>query len=174
MFSHMAVMYAHALYSRGLVREGYTILDGIYQHCKNFSISRIYPGIPEYIDAKGRGAYAFLTGSASWLLLTLLTEAFGVKGRLGDLVFEPQLVREQFDSAGDAGAETYFAGKKLQVIYHNSTRLDYGAYRIETIRVNDRPLAFEQRGDAAMITRNTISALSDHKLHRVDIELVKR
>ena len=35
-------------------------------------------------DARGRGAYAYLTGSASWLLLTLLTESFGVKGRLGD------------------------------------------------------------------------------------------
>ena len=100
MFSHMAVMYANALYCRGLVREGYEILDGIYKHCTDFSISRIYPGIPEYIDGNGRGAYAFLTGSASWLLLTLLTQAFGVRGKLGDLVLEPKLVARTVRSGG--------------------------------------------------------------------------
>jgi hypothetical protein len=47
------------------------------------SVSRIYPGIPEYITAKGRGAYPYLTGSVSRLLLTLFTESFGVKVKLG-------------------------------------------------------------------------------------------
>jgi len=171
MFSHMAVMYANALYHRGLVREGYAILDGIYKHCQDFAISRVYPGLPEYIDARGRGAYAFLTGSASWLLLTLLTEAFGVKGNLGDLVLEPKLVREQFDPAGESCVETYFAGKRLQVVYHNPALLDYGVYRIETLRIDDQPAAFERRGDAALIARNTIAALGNAASHRVDVVL---
>jgi cellobiose phosphorylase len=171
MFSHMAVMYAHALYSRGLVREGYTILDGIYQHCKNFSISRIYPGIPEYIDVKGRGAYAFLTGSASWLLLTWLTQAFGVRGNLGNLVLEPKLVREQFDAAGDANVETYFAARRLQVVYHNPTKLDYRAYRIAEVRLDDEPVAFERQAGAVVIARPTIAALDDHRMHRMEVSL---
>ncbi|MCD4685888.1 MAG: cellobiose phosphorylase, partial [Anaerolineae bacterium] len=90
MFSHMAVMYANALYQRGLVHAGHKVLDGIFRHCCNFAVSRIYPGIPEYINARGRGMYTYLTGSASWLLLTLTTEVFGVKGDLGDLALEPK------------------------------------------------------------------------------------
>lgn len=42
--------------------------------------------------------YTYLTGSASWLLLTMVTEVFGVKGKLGDLLLQPKLVKEQFDS----------------------------------------------------------------------------
>jgi len=174
MFSHMAVMYANALYRHGLVREGFRVLDGIYQHCRNFPVSRIYPGIPEYINAKGRGAYPFLTGSASWLLLTLLTEAFGVKGELGGLVFEPKLVKEQFDEADEAGVEALFAGKKLHVVYHNPAKLDYGAYRIETVQINGEPVPFKRQSDKAVLARETITALADHRLHRVKVRLSER
>lgn len=41
-FSHMAVMYANALYRRGFAKEGYRAL--------RFGTSRIYPGIPEYFN----------------------------------------------------------------------------------------------------------------------------
>ncbi len=78
MFSHMAIMYANALYKRGFVEEGYDVINLIFKHCSEFDKSRIYPGIPEYINEKGRGMYNYLTGSASWLLLTVLTETFGV------------------------------------------------------------------------------------------------
>jgi len=174
MFSHMAVMYANALYRRGLVREGFRVLDGIYRHCQNFSISRIYPGIPEYINAKGRGAYPFLTGSASWLLLTLLTESFGVKGKLGDLVFEPKLVKEQFDHVGEAGVGTLFANKKLHVVYHNPARLDYGAYRVETVQINGEPVPFEWQSAQAVLARQMIATLADHQLHRIEVKLSER
>ena len=53
MFSHMAVMYANALYRRGLVQEGYKVLNGIYQHCRNFQVSRIYPAFPSTSMPKG-------------------------------------------------------------------------------------------------------------------------
>ena len=171
MFSHMAVMYANALYRRGLVQEGYKVLNGIYQHCRNFPVSRIYPGIPEYINAKGRGAYPFLTGAASWLSLTLLTEAFGVKGRLGHLALEPKLVREQFDPAGQASVETLFAGRKLNVVYHNPARLDYGTYRIEAIRINGKPAPFERDARSALLPREAFSALAGQLAHRVDVML---
>ncbi len=46
----------------------------------NFDNSRMYPGLPEYYDLSGRGMYAYLTGAASWYLLTMVTEVFGVKG----------------------------------------------------------------------------------------------
>ena len=69
----------------------------------NFSVSRIYPGIPEYFNAEGRGMYHYLTGAASWLMLTVLSEIFGVKGAYGDLMIAPKLVAEQFDAADMRG-----------------------------------------------------------------------
>ena len=129
MFSHMAVMYANALYQRGFVAEGFKVLNELYQHCQNFEVSRIYPGLPEYISARGRGMYPYLTGSASWYLLTLITEVFGVKGTLGDLTLAPKLLAAQFDAQGQCGLKTLFAGRMIDVVYHNPARLDYGAYR---------------------------------------------
>ena len=119
MFTHMAVMYANALYKRDFVREGYRVLDGIYQQSQNFASSRMYPGLPEYITPRGRGVYPYLTGSASWYLLTLLTEAFGVRGKLGDLQLTPRLVQEQFNAEGEASVRTFFAGRKLDISYQN-------------------------------------------------------
>jgi cellobiose phosphorylase len=171
MFSHMAVMYGYALYRRGLVREGYRVLDGIYRHSQNFALSRMYPGIPEYINSKGRGMYPYLTGSASWFLLTLLTEAFGVRGDMGHLVLAPKLVQEQFDASGEAGVSTLFAGRELSVVYHNSVHRDYPHYQIREIRVNGVSTAFEQRGSTAIIRREVVLALAEDQTHQVDVLL---
>lgn len=135
MFSHMAVMYANALYKRGFVREGHQILKGIYQHCIDIEKAKIYPGIPEYIDPKGRGMYHYLTGSASWYILTMVSEVFGVKASFGQLILEPKLVSEQFDKDGKAIIHTVIDGREFDIIYMNEDKLDYGAYRI--IRVYD-------------------------------------
>ena len=59
-FSHMTVMYANALYKRGFVREGYDVLQSIYNMCIDTEKSKIYPGIPEYFDSQGRGYYHYL------------------------------------------------------------------------------------------------------------------
>ncbi len=116
-FSHMAVMYGNALYRRGFVRAGYKALISLYRQAADFEKSKIYPGIPEYFNDRGRGMYHYLTGAASWYLMTVLTEMFGIHGHFGDLVFEPKLMEEQFDVNGRASAEFVFAGKKLRVIY---------------------------------------------------------
>ena len=79
-------------------------------HEMNFENSKMYPGLPEYFDNEGRGLYAYLTGAASWYMLTIITEVFGVKGSFGDLVIEPKLVKEQFDDDGNAGVHLEFAG----------------------------------------------------------------
>ena len=129
MFSHMAVMYANALYQRGLGCEGFKVLDEMYRHCADFATSRIYPGLPEYISERGRGLYPWLTGSASWYLLTLLNEVYGVRGNLGDLVLAPKLVAVQFDDRGEAAVRTQFAGCDLEIVYHNPRRLEYRRVR---------------------------------------------
>ena len=136
MFTHMAVMYAYALYRRGFVHEGWKILDQLYQHCQDFARARMYPGLPEYITPRGRGVYPYLTGSAAWYTFTLLTQSFGVRGSLGDLTLAPALVGAQFDPAGKASVELNFAGRRLHVTYHNPQRLDFGAYRIGSLLLN--------------------------------------
>jgi len=171
MFSHMAVMYANALYKRGLVRQGHKVLDGIYQHSQNFAVSRMYPGLPEYVSARGRGMYPFLTGSASWYLLTLLTEVFGIKGRFGNLTLEPKLVREQFDADGKAAVLTLFADRRLNVTYHNTARLAYGEYAIQGIRLNGEPISCELDGNTATLSRDALTALSEEQMHNLDVIL---
>ncbi len=116
-FSHMTVMFGNALYSRGFKEEGWKVLGTLYRHATDFEKSKIYPGVPEYFDPKGRGVYHYLTGAASWLMLTVLTEMFGIKGSYGSMVFEPKLLPSQFDSDGKASVEFEFNGKPVTVVY---------------------------------------------------------
>lgn len=117
-FSHMAVMFGNALYQRGFAEGGYKALDTLYRQAANVEASKIYPGIPEYFSDRGRGMYHYLTGAASWYLMTVLTEMYGIKGHYGDLCFEPKLLIKQFDAEGKASASLTFAGRKLVVEYH--------------------------------------------------------
>ena len=135
-FSHMTTMFANALYQRGAANQGYHVIETLFRHCKNFERSRIYPGIPEYFDARGRGMYHYLTGAASWMLLTVVTEMFGIQGDLGNLVFRPKLCKTQFDASGEASIEFIFARRRLHVIYINKDWSGPEEYKIKEIWVN--------------------------------------
>ena len=51
-FCHMAVMYAKALYSRGFVKEGYKVIDSLFQQAQDFECSRIIQGYPNTLMQK--------------------------------------------------------------------------------------------------------------------------
>ena len=170
-FCHMVVMYAYALYKRGFAREGYKVLDRIYQQCAEFETSCMYPGIPEYFDARGRGVYPFLTGSASWYILTVLTQAYGLRGRIGDLEISPKLVAEQFDSSGIACIRFCFAGKRLEVIYSNLQGLDYGEYKVDTVLLNGDCVKFDRIDSGLCISRSVIHQLDDNQINILSITL---
>ncbi len=140
-FSHMTVMYANALYGRGFVREGYRALQTLAEAALDFQTSKIFPGIPEYFNAAGRGMYHYLTGAASWYMMTVITQVFGVRGEGGDLVIAPKLVREQFDSSGKASIDLPFAGKQLRVVFANPDKKDFGGYHVSKayLAVPDSP-----------------------------------
>jgi len=142
-FSHMNVMYAAGLYQRGFAREGFLVLQSIYRMATDGARGKIYPGLPEYFDGEGRGMYHYLTGSASWLVLTQLTHVFGVRGLRGDLMLCPQLVKEEFNKKDIASVSCYFAGKRLTVEYHNPKKLDAGQYAIKEILIDEKPAAFQ-------------------------------
>ncbi len=171
-FSHMTVMYANALYRRGFVKEGYKALQTLADTALDFQVSRIYPGIPEYFNASGRGMYHYLTGAASWYMLTAVTEVFGVRGETGDLVICPKLVKEQFGENGNAGIRLRFAQKEFQVSFHNPQRLDYGEYEIKSICCDGRDMLDECRNQG-FLERKTIASLPD-TLHEIKVELGRR
>jgi len=139
-FSHMTVLFANALYRRGFVKEGREVLDSIYRMATNTASSRIYPGIPEYFNSEGRGFYHYLTGSASWYILTLLTQVFGVRGLYGDLLLQPKLTKEQFGIKGEASVETHFAGRSLTILYKNPKKNPYEHVCVSRVTVNGQEL----------------------------------
>lgn len=116
-FSHMAIMYGNSLYQRGFIKEGFKVFKALYEQSKDFETSRIYPGLPEYFSDKGRGMYHYLTGSASWLMMTMVIECFGVKGDYGKLCLEPKLVADQLDQSGKLGIRLFFHGVEVHVVY---------------------------------------------------------
>lgn len=168
-FSHMTVMYANALYQRGFVREGYKALQTLADTALDFETSKIYPGIPEYFNAQGRGLYHYLTGAASWYMLTMVTEVFGVRGKVGDLLIQPKLVKEQFDEKGMASIKLLFADKELEVVYANPKNLDYGQYHIKKA-VCDDTIELKCMQDCGLMDKKQLSELTG-LTHRIYVEL---
>ena len=168
-FSHMSIMYAYALYSRGYVFAGFKVLEALYDQCRDFHISRIYPGIPEYFDPRGRGMYPYLTGAGSWLLLTMQEQVFGVQGRDGDLVLHPKLTAAQFNSRNEAEIQCIFAGVKLRIVYSNAQALEYGSYHIRQGTLDE----WHDSGEGARLTipREELLRYADGKLHTLRIDL---
>lgn len=166
-FCHMTVMYANALYQRGFAKAGYKVIKSLYEHVKNMEKSRIYPGVPEYIDPKGRGVYHYLTGAASWLLMTVLREMFGIRGEYGSLRLEPKLLKEQFDRNNEASAHLEFAGRKLWVKYVNPLKKNYGEYQIKEVIMNGQLVA----GKEALIGKEYFAACKVHRENDIVVVL---
>ncbi|MCD7883497.1 MAG: cellobiose phosphorylase [Lachnospiraceae bacterium] len=170
-FSHMAVMFGNALYRRGFAKEGFRALNSLYEQTSDFEVSRIYPGIPEYFNDRGRGMYHYLTGAASWMLMTVVTQMFGVRGEYGDLLLEPKLQKSQFDAEGRAGLRTDFAHRSWHVVYCNPEKLDYGAYVIKKVWVNGSAQTVPKASASFRMSAEEIGRLSVGTLVSVEVEL---
>lgn len=154
MFSHMAIMYANGLYKNNRVEEGYKVINSIYNSSKDINKSMIYPGIPEYINPEGRGMYHYLTGSASWLLLTLIEEVMGVKRVYGDLLLNPKLLLKEFNTKGEASISTLVNGNIINITYSNKDRLEYGEYSIKGVYINEKSVKVNITSKGALIKLN--------------------
>ena len=158
-FSHMTVMFANALYKRGFVKEGYKALGTLLATAMDFETSKIYPGVPEYFDASGRGMYHYLTGAASWFMLTMITEVYGVKGAMGNLMLEPKLMPQQFDEDGNAAIKLNFMKKTFTIKYHNPDRLAFGDYRI--VKADCDGMEMENMTHVSCLAKEEIEKLDD-------------
>ncbi|HBA98310.1 MAG TPA: cellobiose phosphorylase [Lachnospiraceae bacterium] len=168
-FSHMTVMFANALYQRGFVKEGYKALQTLADTALDFKTSKIYPGIPEYFNNEGKGMYHYLTGAASWYMLTVVTEVFGVHGVTGNLVMRPKLLKEQFDAEGNASISLYFAGKKFNITYKNPQKLTYGEYIVKRAVCNST-IELVCDSSAAYLDREQIISMPDTEF-QIEAEL---
>ena len=135
MFSHMSVMYANALYKRGFVREGYEVLQSIYDLSNDFERAACIRVFPSTSTRRGEGCIPILPGRQAGFA-HYADRGFGVKGNLGHLLLEPKLRPSQFGADGTAVVHTRFAGKELQIVYSNPKRLDYGSYTIQSVTLN--------------------------------------
>jgi len=169
-FNHMVVMFANALYRRGYAKEGWQALSSIYRMALDTPKSKIYPCLPEYFNLEGRGMYSYLTGSASWFVLTLVRLAFGIRGKDGDLLIEPKLTSEQFKDAAKLSINRNFSGRRFQINFFNPKKLEFGKYKIRRATLNSKNLSIENPCEI-VISRKTIRALSSNKPNTINIIL---
>jgi cellobiose phosphorylase len=171
-FNHMCVMLAYSLFSRGFAREGYEVLSSIYHMSAQTAQSKIYPGIPEYFNSTGRGMYHYLTGSASWFIVTLLEEVFGVRGFFGDLLLNPKFSLNQINELGQISITTTFAEKRIQVTYINARSLEYSKYSVQAISINGEKTDFRLIGKAAaLISRSVLQKRATKKINLIEVVL---
>ncbi|MFA9379438.1 MAG: cellobiose phosphorylase, partial [Acetanaerobacterium sp.] len=144
----------------------------LYRHCCDFESARIYPGVPEYSNPTGQGICHYLTGAASWIVLTALTQMYGVRGDFGDLVLDPKLLGQQFDEGGRAGVATVFANREFHVTYINEGKKDYGDYRIDRVLLGGEEITCGAFGGGVIIERELVDELSGARVHTLEVHLV--
>jgi cellobiose phosphorylase len=169
-FNHMIVLFAYALYKRGYVNKGWDILKSICNMAMNTERSKIYPCLPEYFNLEGRGMYPYLTGSASWLVLTMINEVFGIKGKEGNLVIEPKLCAEQFKGASTITINRVFAERHLQVNFLCPKKLRPDRYKIIKVSLDSCDLPFKE-SRCIIIKRKSILNLPAQRMNILNIVL---
>ncbi|MCX5701863.1 MAG: cellobiose phosphorylase [Candidatus Omnitrophica bacterium] len=170
-FNHMAVMFAYCLYARGFAKEGHEVINSIYNMSCDTEKSKIYPCLPEYFNAEGRGMYSYLTGSASWFILTVLTQIFGIRGEYGDLVIEPKLVSDEFKTKKTISITTSFAQRRIEVRFINPSKKDFGKYSISKIILNGRVVAKDLNRGRFVILRDRLLSLTNNNYNVIEVIL---
>ena len=170
-FNQIALMYAYALYKQGFVNAGYEAISSIYKMAVDTQKSKIYPCLPEYFNAEGRGMYSYLTGSASWFILTLLTQVFGIRGEYGDLIIEPKLTVEQFKAQNTIGVTTHFADKLIEVKFINPRKKKFGKYSINKVTFNGKIIAENLKEPRFLLSRSKFIALSSNNTDNIEVIL---
>ncbi len=168
------VMLAYGLYRQGFAKEGSQVLQDVYRLATDSKNARIFPGLPSFFEPGDRGAYAYLTGSSTWFMLTLVSQVFGAKGNRGDLLLEPRLMGEQFDENGEASIELNFAGKRMLIRYINKEKLDAGDYCIESLSINDLNLREGMNDPHIILLREEIEKYCKKDINLIQLNLERK
>jgi cellobiose phosphorylase len=158
-----------------LAAEGFEVMNDVYSIATNQDVAKNFPGIPSFFDAENRGAYAYLTGSSSWYLLTLTTQMFGIRGEEGNLAICPKLMAKQFDVNGKTSISLYFQNKRLHIEYQNPELFDYNEYSIGTLSINGTIIDYHKKGKAcAIIDKTKLEELLTNNENRITVTLINQ
>lgn len=166
------IMFAHGLYSHGRQKQAYRLINEIYTLCTDSNTSLTYPGIPSYFAPGDRGRYSYLTGSSTWMLLTLHTRMFGFRGEKGDLLIQPQMDTGQFDDKGHITVEFTFAGQRIKATYHLEKGTTNASLMVERININKLVPIYRHNGhNSVIIPREELISCCNEELNQMNIYL---
>ena len=131
-------MMAYGLFEQGFPKKATEIIQETFLLSTNSEKSQIFPGVPSYFGPNDKGAYAYLTGSSTWLLLTVTTQLFGVKGIFGNLSIEPKLANEFYNEQGHASINFTFRGIRINLIYKISDQSESKGHQTSNITINGK------------------------------------
>ena len=169
------IMLAYGLYERGFTRRAHQVLDEVFKLSTDSKHAKIFPGIPSYFEPDDRGSYAWLTGSSAWMMLSLTSQMFGVRGLNGDLLLEPKLVPNQFNQKGEASIELNFRGKRLLVTYIFKPLNQMPEFVIGVISINDIPMvSTSEKLSKYLISKENLDKYCDQKLNHIKVFLQRK
>jgi cellobiose phosphorylase len=143
-FSHMNVMFAHALYKRGFIKEGFAVINSLYKMA-TADKGEVYPLVPEYFNDQGRGLYFYLTGSASWYIYTLMEEILGIKFLASGILLEPKLLTENFTKKDIHAQFRLKEKKKIKIIFLKTANVNR-TLRIKEVFLQEKKIPPSDRG----------------------------
>lgn len=151
------IMFMHALYHRNKLHHADQMFREIYSIAQNSAIAKTFPGIPSFYEPGDRGAYMYLTGSSTWIFLSLVSQVFGVRGENGNLIINPKLSVWFFDDQGKASLEFTFQNQRIKIIYLNQNNLPAGKYNIVEIKADGR-IYFSGESKITLINKEFIKS----------------
>ncbi len=163
------IMLMYGLFKRDKLDYGHEMLQDILSISQNSSTAKTFPGIASFYEPDNRGAYMYLTGSSTWIFLSLLTQIFGIRGDKGDLLINPKLSDWFFDEDGKASAEFTFHQQRIKLTYNNKQQLTYNNFQILDVTI-DGKLFFSGKSDKVIIDQAYIRSF-DKDLLYIEVSL---
>ena len=132
------IMFMHGLFHRNHIQAGHEMFRDIFELSNDSAVSKTFPGIPSFYEPDDRGSYMYLTGSSTWIFLSLVTQIFGIRGRAGDLMLNPKLSDWFFDHKQEAKIKLNYRNQRVQITYFNPQCLAVDNYKIQSVKIDDR------------------------------------
>lgn len=105
----------------------------------------------------------------------MLTQVYGIRGKLGDLLIEPKLVKEQYDIGDVLTVDMLFMEKEVSIYFYNRKRLDYGKYQLGELSINGEVWKKQINSTAVVLHQSELEEkLVTGRKNKICIELEER
>lgn len=146
------IMLAYGLLNEGFAEAGNSLLEDVYDLCVDSSKSLIFPGIPSFLEPGDRGAYAYLTGSSAWMMLTLTTQVFGIQGYFGDLKINPKIGNFLFDSQDQLSISLPFQDLRLIISFAINKTGNIVHQAVDNVKINGKQISFLRQNEGVLLS----------------------